>query len=105
MTVGNGGLYGYKKFDEQGVVVEESTQTWPTEADAEKYLRTVVSTNDKIEVEGIKNINPEANTNVNLVKDKEVDENRDAGMNVVHESIEDKAKKNEESSDASGHQA
>lgn len=98
-TVGDGGLYGWNKFAENGDIVESSTQTWNTEADAEKAIRALASKEDTVEVNGIKNINPDSNVNVKLVTEKEnpatmpnpKGDEAHAGMEVVHESIEDVA--------------
>lgn len=99
-TVGNGGLYGWNKYDESGKLVESSTQTWNSEADAEKAIRTIASGTDTIEVVNVKNINTDSNVNVNLVKKPEPSatvpnphgDEKYAGMATVDESIEDKAK-------------
>lgn len=84
---GNGLAYCWKELDESGIVVRESSQTYNSEADAEKGMRAIASSTDIVEVINIKNINTEANTNVNLVKETAVGENY--GMNRVSKSIED----------------
>lgn len=86
--VGDGSLYGWNKYDQNGDIVEQSTQNWPSEADAEKAIRTVATSNDKIEVEQIKNINKSENGNVNLLKKEEEVNDRSYGMTEVSESIE-----------------
>lgn len=95
--VGDGSLYGWNKFNSKGEIVESSTQTWNSEADAEKAIRTIATGNDIVEVVSIKNINPDSNVNVSLVKKPEPDavlpnphgDERHAGMAVVDKSIED----------------
>lgn len=104
-TVGDGRLYGWNKFNEKGDIVESSVQHWSSEADAEAVIRTIAPKTDIIEVAGIKNVNADANANVRLVTPK-VEEavmpnpNGDelhAGMEVVHESIEEVAEKGTDS--------
>lgn len=87
---GDGSLYGWNEYDEKGNVVRSSDQQWPSEADAEKSMRATATTADIVEVQNVKNINPEANRNVNLVKPSADVVNENAGMNVVPESIEKK---------------
>lgn len=88
--VGDGSLFGWIKYDEEGNVVERSVQNYPSEADAEKAIRTISTVNDTIEVEQIKNINPGDNGNVNLVRKNVPVNERTHGMTEVDESIEDK---------------
>ncbi len=100
-TIGDGSLYAWVKYNEKGEVVERSTQTWNTEADAEKAIRTIAGYNDTVEVVNIKNINPDANANVQVVEPQAEaaklpnpkGDELHGGAEVVHESIEDAAKK------------
>lgn len=100
---GNGGLYGWKEIDEKGDTVRESVQTYSSEADAEKAIRTLVSSNDIIEVETVKNINTEANTNVNLIKPEVKDDN--FGMTAVPKGVEEIAQEEAAASARKGHSA
>lgn len=73
-------------MDENGELVRESVQTYNSEADAEKAIRTLAGTKHIVEVINVKNINAEANINVNLIK-KSVSEDN-FGMHVVSRSVE-----------------
>lgn len=86
---GDGSFYLWKEYDENGGLVRESEQMFNSEADAEKAMRAVAPSSDIVEVVNVKNINAEANLNVNLVKKSVTPEN--FGMNAVSRSIEDKA--------------
>lgn len=88
VPVGNGDLYGWNEYDENGAIVRSSEQHYPSAMDAEKAIRTLAPSDDMIEVTGIHNINPEANLNVNLVK-KADESDPYHGMTRVDKSIED----------------
>lgn len=85
---GNGGMYGWKEMNQNGELVRQSTEMYASEADAEKAIRTIAPSTDIVEVMNVKNINPEANTNVNLVKPDAV-KDQFAGMNLISKSVED----------------
>jgi uncharacterized protein YegP (UPF0339 family) len=98
---GNGGMYGWKELDKDGGLVQQSTEMYASEADAEKAIRTIAPSSDIVEVMNVKNINPEANTNVNLVKPEAV-KDQFAGMNLVSKSVEDKSSDEEKPERAVG---
>lgn len=87
MPVGNGSMYGWNKFNAKGEIVESSLQSWPSAMDAEKALRSFVSAPDVIEVQGMSNVNPEANRNVVVVVPPKQEEDRFNGMTPVPGSV------------------
>lgn len=88
VPMGDGSMYGWKKFTPEGEVVEESQQRWPAALDAEKAVRALLNGSDRFETDGVHNINPEANRNVDIVKKTPVSD-RFAGMTPVSKGIED----------------
>lgn len=86
--VGDGSLYGWKEMSADGAVVRVSTQSWPSEADAEKAIRTIAPESDIVEVLAVNNINKEANRNVNVVQ-KVAPITEAYGVNPVSHSIDE----------------
>lgn len=68
VTVGDGSLYGWAKYNQDGEVVETSDQNWPAAMDAEKAARAIANENQVLEVDKVRNINSDANVNVEVVK-------------------------------------
>lgn len=89
VPVGDGSLYGWAKFDEKGARVDESVQHYSSAADAEKAIRTIANRDSEVvEVEGINNVNTDANKGVNLVVSKDALNDRYHGMKPVEATVE-----------------
>lgn len=97
--VGDGSLYGWSKYDQDGGLIEESVQNYPTEADAEKAARTLLTGEDRIEVKDIKNVNPEANRKVDLVVPPKDLDDRYRGMTPIAKGVDERAKDKKEAED------
>lgn len=95
VPVGDGSLYGWNKYNENGDILENGPQYYPSAADAEKELRTLVTGDDRIEVEQKSNVNKDSNKNVDIVVGPEEDD-RHAGMRPVKKSVEERGKEVQE---------
>lgn len=79
---GDGRLYTWSKYDEEGQEVEVSPISWNTEADAEKDLRSRVSGRDVIATPFVHSINSDDNRNVVLERPAQDVSDENFGMAV-----------------------